>query len=71
MESKREAKPPPAPRPMREDAKGKLIDQHLKLKSQLTELASKMDDIVDREREKRRKKLNARSEEEDERVVSN
>jgi hypothetical protein len=39
------------------DSKGKLIEQHTKLKSQLKELAVKMDEILEKERERKKKKL--------------
>lgn len=36
--------------------KAKLIEQHIKLKTQLKELASKMDEIAEKERERKKKK---------------
>jgi hypothetical protein len=37
-------------------SKAKLIEQHIKLKGQLKELASKMDEIVEKERDRKKKK---------------
>ena len=36
--------------------KAKLIEQHIKLKGQLKELAAKMDEIAEKERERKKKK---------------
>lgn len=42
--------------------KAKLIEQHIKLKGQLKELASKMDEIVEKEKERKKKKQGAQGE---------
>ena len=44
------------------------MEQHIKLKSQLKELATKMDEILEKERERKKKKHNYSAVEEDERV---
>lgn len=41
----------------------------MKLKSQLKELAGKMDEILEKERERKKRKLLGQGEEEDERIV--
>ena len=46
-----------------------MIEQHIKLKGQLKELAGKMDEIAEKERERKKKKQTAGQVEEDERVV--
>lgn len=50
-------------------SKAKLIEQHIKLKGQLKELATKMDEIVEKEKERKKKKQTAGQGEEDERVI--
>ena len=37
-------------------SKAKLIEQHIKLKGQLKELAGKMDEIAEKERDRKKKK---------------
>ena len=48
--------------------KSKLVDQHIKLKSQLKELATKMDEILEKERERKKRKHQGNPLDEDERV---
>ena len=50
-------------------SKAKLIEQHIKLKGQLKELAGKMDEIAEKERDRKKKKQVVTQIEEDQRVV--